>query len=279
MDFAGPFGPLSNKVNNYAMVYVDNFSRFTFITSCNSNSAAVAIRVLGDRIFPITGSPEVLIIDGAGAFVSDKFEEFAKALNIELDMIAPENHRANGLAERQVRVLNDAMRQLSNTDKAKWPSYLRDIQVSIASTPSDDTGISPYEMWTGYPMRRPDLKSVEVPLHPALDAEAPRMMTRLQRALARAHEEEAAKEPRRPYHRKPFNFKVGDRVRLKLPQNKRVAVDRSTGQPHTYAKWVGAWLTPLEIVEDLGYDQFQLLNPRTGKLLKRSAEQITPEEA
>ena len=25
MDFAGPFGPLSNKVNNYALVYVDNF--------------------------------------------------------------------------------------------------------------------------------------------------------------------------------------------------------------------------------------------------------------
>ena len=26
MDFAGPFGPLSNKVNNYALIVVDNFS-------------------------------------------------------------------------------------------------------------------------------------------------------------------------------------------------------------------------------------------------------------
>ena len=58
MDFAGPFGPLSNKVNNYALVYVDNFSRFTFIVSCNNNSAAAAIRVLGERIFPVTGAPE-----------------------------------------------------------------------------------------------------------------------------------------------------------------------------------------------------------------------------
>ena len=76
MDFAGPFGPLSNKVNNYALVVVDNFSRFTFIVSCNNNNAATAIRVLGDRIFQITGAPETLIIDGAGAFVSDRFEEF-----------------------------------------------------------------------------------------------------------------------------------------------------------------------------------------------------------
>ena len=195
-----------------------------------------------------------------------------------MDKIAPDNHRANGLAERQVRVLNDAMRQLADTDKAKWPSYLRDIQISIATTPSDDTGVSPYEMWTGYPMRRPDLKSVDLPADPALDAEAPRMMTRLQRALAQAHEDQVAERPKRPYHRNPFSFKVGDRVRLKLPKNRRTTIDKDTGRPRTYAKWVGAWKTPLEIIEDLGRNQFQLINPRTGKTLKRGAEQLSPEE-
>ena len=152
--------------------------------------------------------------------------------------------------------------------------------MAIATTPSADTGISPYEMWTGYPMRRPDLKSFELPStsDPSLDPEAPRMMTRLQRALARAHEEEAADKPKRPYRRSPFDFKVGDRVRLKLPQTRRTTIDRATGQPRTYAKWVGAWKTPLEIVEDLGRNNFRLLNPKTGKLIKRMAEQISPEE-
>ena len=125
-------------------------------------------------------------------------------------------------------------------------------------------------------MRRPDLKSVDLPLDPALDAEAPRMMTRLQRSLACAHEDEAAQLPKRPYHRSPFDFKVGDKVKLKLPQTRRTSIDSKTGQPRTYAKWVGAWKTPLEIVEDLGGNNFRLLNPKTGKFLKRMAEQISP---
>jgi transposase InsO family protein len=157
MDFAGPFGPVSNKVNKYVMVYVDNFSRYTYLVSCNSNSAAAALRALREHIFPHTGPPDTLIIDGAGAFVSDKFKEELEALNVEIDMIAPDNHRANGLAERQVRLLNDIMRHLSEANKARWAAYLRDIQYSIGTTPSADTGISPYEMWTGYPLeeRRP----------------------------------------------------------------------------------------------------------------------------
>ena len=125
-------------------------------------------------------------------------------------------------------------------------------------------------------MRRPDLKSVDLPLDPALDAEAPRMMTRLQRSLARAHEDEASQLPKRPYHRSPFDFKVGDKVKLKLPQTRRTSIDSRTGQPRTYAKWVGAWKTPLEIVEDLGRNNFRLLSPKTGKFLKRMAEQISP---
>ena len=127
------------------------------------------------------------------------------------------------------------MRQLEDADKARWPSFLRELQIAIASTPSSDTGISPYEMWTGYPMRRPDLKSIDMPVDPALDVEAPHMMTRLQRALARAREDETEGTPRRPYARTPFDFKVGDRVRLKLPQSRRTTTNPATGQPRTYS--------------------------------------------
>ena len=150
MDFAGPFGPLSNSVNQYALVFVDNFSQFTFLISCNNNSANTTLRVLQDKIFPITGYPETLIIDGAGAFVSKQFEEALRAHGIEPDMVAPDNHRANGLAERHVRTLNDTMRNLDDTDKARWPALLKELQIAIATTPSANTGLSPYEMWTRY---------------------------------------------------------------------------------------------------------------------------------
>ena len=277
MDFAGPFGPHSNKINNYALVFVDNFSRYTFMISCNTNSAATALRVLNEKIFPITGHPETLIIDGAGAFVNKKFEDEMRTMNIHLDMVAPDNHRANGLAERQVRVLNDTMRQLKVTDKARWPSLLREIQLAIASTPSADTGVSPYEMWTGYPVRRSDLSDPSLPAHDcSLDPVANRRMTTLQRALARAHENAANQSPKRPYNLRPNRFRINDSVRVKLPEHRRAPADPETRQP-TYKKWVGAWESRLRVTEDLGRNQFRLFNPRTRRSIKRSARQMAPE--
>ena len=161
-------------------------------------------------------------------------------------------------------------------DKARWPSLLREIQFAIASTPSADTGISPYEMWTGYPLRRSDLKDPDFPDEPSLDDGAPRVMTRIQRALARAYENEAAAKPKRPYNLRPRCLKPGDRVRVKLPESRRASADLQTGQP-TYRKWVGAWETRLRVNEDLGRNQFKLLNPRTRRMIKRSAQQLAPE--
>jgi hypothetical protein len=189
-------------------------------------------------------------------------------------MIAPDNHRANGLAERQVRVLNDIMRHLSEANKARWAAYLREIQYSIGTTPSADTGISPYEMWTGYPMKRGDLRDPNLLNEPPLDVEAPRVMTRQQRALARAREEAAANEAKRPYVSAPPEFKVGNEVRVKLPESRRSSVDNATGQPRTYRKWVGPWATRAEIVADLGRNQFRLRNLQTNRVIKRSSQQL-----
>ena len=169
------------------------------------------------------------------------------------------------------------MRQLSIMDKARWPSLLREIQVAIATTPSADTGISPYEMWTGFPMRRPDLRDPDLPSDAPLDAEAPRVMTRQQRALARTHETEAAAAPKRPYNLRPRTFQVGNPVRVKLPEHRRAPVDPATNQPRTYRKWVGAWASRLRVSEDLGRNQFKLHNPATRRNIKRSAQQMAPE--
>jgi transposase InsO family protein len=155
MDFAGPFGPLSNSINKYVLVYVDNFSRYTYLSPAGTTMPATALRILKEHIFPLTGRPETLIFDWAGAFVSKQFEDALASLNITPDKVAPDNHRANGLAERMVRVLNDIMRHLSEADKARWPSYLKELQQSIATTPSADTGISPMNFGLAIP--RPGL--------------------------------------------------------------------------------------------------------------------------
>ena len=169
------------------------------------------------------------------------------------------------------------MRQLSIIDKARWPSLLREIQIAIATTPSADADISPYEMWTGYPMRRADLQDPDLLDDAPLDAKAPRAMAQWQRALARTQEDEAAEKPRRPYNLRPRTFRVGQAVRVKLPESRRTTVDPATGQPRTYRKWVGAWASRLRVSRNLGRNQFQLYNPATRRSIKRSAQQMAPE--
>jgi hypothetical protein len=102
-------------------------------------------------------------------------------------------------------------------------------------------------------------------------------MTRLQRALARAQEEAAAVEPKRPYRSAPARFAIGDLVRVKLPESRRAAVDQATGQPRTYRKWVGPWATRAEVIADLGRNQYRLRNIQTGREIKRSAQQLAHE--
>jgi hypothetical protein len=65
-------------------------------------------------------------------------------------------------------------------------------------------------------------------------------MTRQQRALARAREEAAANEAKRPYVSAPPEFKVGNEVRVKLPESRRSSVDDATGQPRTYPQVGGS---------------------------------------
>jgi hypothetical protein len=72
-------------------------------------------------------------------------------------------------------------------------------------------------------------------------------------------------------------IQVGDIVRIKLPENRRAAVDNATGQPRTYRKWVGAWATRAEVVADLGRNQFHLRNLVTNRIVKRSAQQLALE--
>ena len=77
-------------------------------------------------------------------------------------------------------------------------------------------------------MRRSDLRDSNLLGEPSLDVEAPRVMTRMQRALARVQEDENVDKPKRPYNLRPIRFQPGDRVRVKLPEQRRAALDNKT---------------------------------------------------
>jgi hypothetical protein len=71
IDFVGKF-PRSRSGNTYALVCVDAFTKFVWISPVREASTATTIRVLGS-IFSTFGVPEILVSDNATRFTSRQF--------------------------------------------------------------------------------------------------------------------------------------------------------------------------------------------------------------
>ena len=66
---------------------------------------------------PNHGYMETLVHDQGSAYTSKNFEQYAKERSIQLNPVAKGNHKANGLAERTIRQVHDAITnwQMANT--------------------------------------------------------------------------------------------------------------------------------------------------------------------
>jgi hypothetical protein len=134
IDYAGKFGAMSSPANAFCLVIVDNFSRFTLLEPTPDVSAKTTLKALRDRLIYTYGLPRVLICDRAAAFdQAQLFRDFCVEEGIEVDLIAPDNHRANGLAESRVRELHAGMKALSESEQQKWWRHLRRVEQAIHS--------------------------------------------------------------------------------------------------------------------------------------------------
>ena len=262
LDFAGPFGKnVPGNHYKYCLCIVDNLSRFPILVPCKTTKAEVVIKALQERVYADFGMPETIILDRAGSLKGTAMAEHAKQNGIQLEFIAADNHRANGLAERTIREFNDRMNLTCKDHWKKWHLSVKETELALRTTPCADTGISPAEMVFGRPMRTTFNGLFNVP---ELEEDAPRrrsarLLAKRVRAMTKLQPEEQDIRPNAPQER---TFIVGEQVRFKTDTE-----GKNEGLP---ARWFDTFGGQGIIKEVLPNDQYLVENIQTGNEIIRS---------
>lgn len=146
MDMLGPL-PSGESL----LVVIDCYSRFKIVEVLRQTTSADIICKL-KPLFMRMGLPCVLMTDNARNFTSKEFEDFCKALGIQLKRTTPYWPQANGEVERQNRAILKILRisEMNNTD---WKTDLEEHNYVYALTPHPATGRSPAELAFGRQFR------------------------------------------------------------------------------------------------------------------------------
>jgi hypothetical protein len=105
-------GPTKGKT---FLVVVDAHSKWVEVNTVRSTDSRNAVDVLR-RLFATHGLPRVLVSDNGKGFVSDEFEKFLIENGIKHMVSAPYHPASNGQAERMVRTLKEALKNLKDGD-------------------------------------------------------------------------------------------------------------------------------------------------------------------
>ena len=155
VDFAEPIK------GKYVFVVVDAFSKWVEAEPCSSVSSQAAMVKLR-RMFARWGLPDMLCSDNATTFTAQEFQQFLADNGVQHRTIEPRHSQGNGLAERAVRDVKQALKRSVNGNwelaLAEWLLYQRKI-------PHSTTSVSPSELMLGRVIRsrldllHPDLQS------------------------------------------------------------------------------------------------------------------------
>ena len=111
------------------------------VSSCSTLQAVKFLR----HVFSTHRIPDRLVSDNGTAFTSEEFKTFIERNGIHHVTSAPYHPATNGLAERAVQTLQEAIKKLSAEMEARLSRFL----FHYRTTPHSTTGVSPAELLLG----------------------------------------------------------------------------------------------------------------------------------
>ena len=147
MDFAGPME------GKQFLVVVDAFSKWSEVAVMDDVSTEKLLDELRS-IFARWGIPSQIVTDNGPQFISQKFEQFVRANNCKHTRTSPYHPVTNGLAERFVQSLKQALRASCKEAKSlhhRITSFLIHYRNARHST----TEVSPAQL-----LMKRDLRSI-----------------------------------------------------------------------------------------------------------------------
>nr|XP_042913382.1 uncharacterized protein K02A2.6-like [Parasteatoda tepidariorum] len=143
IDHAGPFE------NRLILLVVDAATKWLEaipVASTSSTATIVALR----SIFARFGLPRTMVSDNGTSFTSDEFSGFLGKNGITHVRTAPYHPQSNGIAERAVRSMKDAMRK---NKSGSFQERLDKFLFYYRLTPNSVTGVAPSVAMFNRPMR------------------------------------------------------------------------------------------------------------------------------
>ena len=137
IDYAGP---IQGKI---ILVVVDAHSKWLealTVTAATSQSTIEKLRML----FATHGLPETIVSDNGSVFTSEEFQVFTRRNGIQHLTSAPYHPASNGLAERAVQTVKEALRKEAGGGSMK-PKIAR-FMFQYRLTPHTTTGVAPAEL-------------------------------------------------------------------------------------------------------------------------------------
>ncbi|GJX83448.1 putative reverse transcriptase domain-containing protein [Tanacetum coccineum] len=249
--------PKSSSGYDVIWVIVDRLTKSAhFLPIRKDYKTKKLARIYINEIVARHGIPVSIISNHDGQFASHLWQALQKVLGTRLDMSTTYHPETDGQSKHTIQTLEDMLRSCVMDFSGSWDTHLLLVEFSYNNSYHKSIKCAPFEDQHGRKCRSPVIwaKVGESQLiGPEIMHETTKKIIQIKERLkmARSHQKSYADK-----RRKPLEFKVGDRVLLKVSPWKGVVQFGKKG------KLAPRCVRPFEIVECVGPVAYQLKLPQ-----------------
>nr|GEU41547.1 reverse transcriptase domain-containing protein [Tanacetum cinerariifolium] len=222
MDFITKL-PKSSQGFNTIWVIVDRLTKSALFLPIRENDLMDKLaRLYLDMIVMRHGTPVSIICDRNGKFTSNFWKTFQKALGTNLDMSTAYHPETDGQSERTIQTLEDMLRAYVIDFGKGWVKHLPLVKFLYNNSYHASIKVAPYKALYGRKCRSPvcwaEVGEAQL-TGPEMIQEMTKKIILIKQRIQTAQDRQKSYANRK---RKPMEFKVGDRVMLKVGTSPRI---------------------------------------------------------
>nr|GEW33463.1 putative reverse transcriptase domain-containing protein [Tanacetum cinerariifolium] len=249
MDLVTKF-PKSSSGHDAIWVIVDRLTKSShFLPIREDYKTEKLARIYINEIVARHGVPVLIILDHDGRFTLHLWKALQKALGTKLNMNTAYHPETDGQSERTIQTLEDMLRACVMDFGGSWDTHLPLVEFSYNNNYHKSIKCAPFEALYGHKCRSPVIWT-EIGESQLIGLEIAQETTEKIFQIKERLKSYADKR------RKPLEFKVGDRVLLKVSPWKGVVPFGKKG------KLAPRYVGPFEIMERVGKVAYRLKLPQ-----------------
>jgi hypothetical protein len=166
VDFIGPL-PLSQGYDMIT-VFTDRLSKGVLLAASHSTITSEDFaKLFISSCYALHGLPRAIVSDRGPQFIGQAWQTVCKLLRIERRISTAFHPQTDGATERTNTEVEVLLTQWANEEQDNWAIWLPVVQLALNGRDSTSTGVSPFFLSHGYPLRTIDpLTDVVEPVRP-----------------------------------------------------------------------------------------------------------------